>query len=176
MIKHCSRYFRWKAYFTTPWPLDEIPAEYYDICQRDCQEYDNEPDDLRLTSLDGSRTQTLYRFENLSLDFYGPSWSQDGKYVAFTAKKEGEEICHMYLLSVDGKLLLDETEFGCGNREKSIPSWSSDSTRLVIDASQEIRDIYSIDLAAHWRGGTGSGVTNLTIGSPEVDYQPQWQP
>ena len=158
------------------WSPDGVRIAYFTSCMY-CEVYDNEPADLRLAGLDGSEPETLYRFEELSLDFFGLSWSPEGSYLAFTANEGKDSIRHLYLFGMDDKEVVDVAAFEPADWFISVPSWSPDGAQIVFDTGQEEeRDIYVADLEARLRGEVGAGITNLTAASPGPDYQPQWQP
>jgi Tol biopolymer transport system component len=158
------------------WSPDGARLAYITSCAY-CGIYDGEPADLRIAIPGGPETESLHRFDGLSLDFYNLSWSPQGSYLAFTATVGGERINHLYLLELEGQELLDFVAFEPGRWFLSSLSWAPDGSRLVFDAGREgQRSIYVANLEARLRGGVGAGVTNLTPDSPGLDYQPQFQP
>src|SRR5881394_2073653 len=57
-----------------------------------------------------------------------PAWSPDGTRVAFSAKREGDEVAQLYLLALAGGEARRITELTLGARE---PRWSPDGSRIA---------------------------------------------
>ena len=90
----------------------------------------------------------------------GPSWSPDGRKIAFTSSEgTGEDTVSIYVMNADGsnmKQLTDHPLVGLG------PSWSPDGRQIAFLGSSGTGDEYQ--LAIYVMNADGSGVTRL------VDY------
>jgi TolB protein len=95
-----------------------------------------------------------------------PSWSPDGKQIAFIRGSSETGGTHVYLIEVDGGGLTRVTP---SPGPYDTPRWSPDGSRLAFaDGSIGNGDIFTIR-------ADGTGLTNVTR-SPEVDYTPAWSP
>ena len=111
-----------------------------------------------VANADGSGIARLTDLESgLAL---GPSWSPDGRKIAFTSSEgTGEDTVSIYVMNADGsnmKQLTDHPLVGLG------PSWSPDGRRIAFLGSLGTGDEYQ--LAIYVMNADGSGVTRL------VDY------
>lgn len=119
---------------------------------------------------DGSVTQ-LTEGNNLSSD---PSWSPDGKQMAFTIYQvsNGESQQDIYIMDADGSHLRNLTQSKAGF--PSLPRWSPDGTQIVfmstMSGSSTERDhqIYTINI-------DGSDLRNLTENKGD-NGTPAWSP
>jgi dipeptidyl aminopeptidase/acylaminoacyl peptidase len=57
-----------------------------------------------------------------------PAWSPDGKHIAFTSKREGDDQSQVYLIGLDGGEARRLTSISTG---ASSPKWFSDSSRIA---------------------------------------------
>src|SRR5262245_11628208 len=93
-----------------------------------------------------------------------PSWSPDGKRIAFNSNLSGEAL--MYIVDVDGSRVVDLSGVGEGGQV----AWSPDGRSILFasrrDHPDNARDIYVMR-------PDGSGVRRLTRGGAET---PAWSP
>jgi Tol biopolymer transport system component len=159
------------------WSPDGSHLAYATSCHYCDVLNDDEPDDLRLVSLDGLEEDTLFRFEDRWLEIFGLSWSPDGSYLAFTASMGKEPLRRLFLFEFEAKELAEVAVFDAGDWQIGVPTWSPEGTQLVFDyGGEDERDIYILDIKARLQGDESPEMTSLTTGSPGRDYQPQWQP
>ena len=85
-----------------------------------------------------------------------PSWSPDGRHIAFTSQRYGNREIHV--MDSDGS---NPRRLINGNS----PSWSPDGRHIAFESS----------LGIHVMGSDGSNPRRLTD-SPAYDYQPSWSP
>lgn len=118
----------------------------------------------------GKRIKRLVRstfdpnFEELRLLYSQSAFSPDGKYLAFTAQREGRDV--LYLLDVKSR---KERRLDLKLEGITGPSWSPDGRRLVFSGSRGgITDLYVVD-------ADGKNFRRLTD-DVYGDLQPQWSP
>ena len=114
---------------------------------------------------DGGNQQRLTN--NRKNDRY-PSWSPDGKRIAFSADRKGDFVnLEIYVMDADGGNQRKLTENRIHDR---YPSWSPDGKRIAFssekDGNWESLEIYVMDAD----GGNPQNVTN----NPGVDVGPAW--
>jgi len=99
-----------------------------------------------------------------------PSWSPDGKRIAYLQQQALWSNNHIYILDAAGgaPVRLTRTE-----GEYSRPRWSPDGTRLVFSAflegGSDYHEIFIVN-------ADGSGLTNLTTRSSASGFEPSWSP
>jgi Tol biopolymer transport system component len=131
-------------------------------------------DDLAL----GSDGNTQVRLTRDPAEDWLPSWSPDGKHVAFVSDRSGE--WELYAKSVgqgsggtdiDGIVQL--TDDGGDNWD---PSWSPDGSHLVFSSRREGNwEVYVIDIDFSVGVPRGAALTRLTT-NPANDWLPTWSP
>lgn len=108
----------------------------------------------------GRRSLTGIRGEK---EFY-PSWSPDGKQIAFVSDMSGRD--QVYVMNVDGTGRRQLTRVGANSE----PAWSADGRYVYVQRTTRGRsDIMRVPV-------TGQGTVNLTKGSPNYDRQPNSRP
>ena len=118
--------------------------------------------EIYVMDADGGNQQRLTN--NLTEDEY-PSWSPDGKRIAFMADRKGDVVnWDIYVMEADGGNQLNLTE----NRVyDSSPSWSPDGKRIAFFSFRdENTEIYVMDAD----GGNQQNLTN----HPDSDSSPAW--
>jgi len=118
--------------------------------------------EIYVMDADGGNEQRLT--ENRNNDWY-PSWSPDGKQIAFAADRKGDVVnWDIYVMAANGANQQNLTE----NRVyDSSPSWSPDGKRIAFFSFRdENTEIYVMDAD----GGNPQNLTN----NPHGDASPAW--
>ena len=104
-------------------------------------------------------------FEELRLLYSQSSFSPDGRFLAFTAQRQGKDV--LYLLDVERRSTVRRIDLPLEG--VTSPGWSPDSRRLVVSGNNGgISDLYVVDAD----GGNFRRLTNEKWGA----LQPQWSP
>ena len=113
---------------------------------------------IYVMNADGSGVTRLTDNERYN---YGPSWSPDGRRIAFESDDD------IYVMNGDGS---DLTRLNDSEADDEDPSWSPDGRRIAFVSwgDETTPSIYVM-------GADGSGVTRLTD-NERYNYDPSWSP
>jgi Tol biopolymer transport system component len=98
-------------------------------------------------------------------DDFRPDWSPDGRKIAFTTNRDGNQ--EIYLMNADGSAATRLTNNTASDRG---PKWSPDGTRIAFESNRDGNwEIYVVSAT------DGSGPINLTNYAAD-DANPAWSP
>ena len=95
-----------------------------------------------------------------------PSWSPDGRSIAFQGYREGSY--DIWVIDADGS---NQRKLTSGQYDDREPAWSHDGTRVAFSADREGSGNYDI-----WTIDTRSGELRRVTRDAANDYMPTWSP
>ena len=106
----------------------------------------------------------IRRLTDHSADNYSPSWSPDGRHLAFVSYRDGN--WDIYVIGSDGSNLRNLTHDSAWDFS---PSWSPDGRYIAFSSWRDgVPEIYVM-------GSDGSNLRNLT-NHRDADLEPSWSP
>lgn len=124
--------------------------------------------DLWLVRTDGSESRILTTHEGSET---GPAWSPDGQWIAFEAKREGDENAQIYVLPLGGGEARRLTKVPTG---ASAPKWFPDSRRVAF-ISRVWPELATWDeQAKRQKERKESKMTARTFDQAEIRYWDHW--
>lgn len=104
-------------------------------------------------------------YEELRYGYSQSAFSPDGRYLAFTAQRQGKDVLYIYDMRRERVI----RRLDSGLQAMLGPSWSPDGRRIVFSGARGgMSDLYVID-------ATGGNLQRLTEDTYS-DLQPQWSP
>jgi Tol biopolymer transport system component len=109
---------------------------------------------------------TATRITDLFNDARQPSWSADGKWIAFQGYRDG--VYHVWLVAADGS---SQRELTWGPFDDREPAWSHDGTRIAFSSDRGDAGSYDV-----WILDVKTGALTQVTKSPAEEYMPSWSP
>jgi hypothetical protein len=117
--------------------------------------------DILLCELQGNSFRVLRNLTDQAGNNSWPSWSPDGKRIAFASDRDGPP--NVYLMDADGRNVRRLTDAKEGSDQ---PTWSPDGMKIAFRRNWNVF-VMNAD---------GSGVADLTGGAGSVNADPAWSP
>ncbi|MBC8492572.1 MAG: PD40 domain-containing protein [Chloroflexi bacterium] len=110
------------------------------------------------------RNQRQLTHRSTSTKHYRPSYSPNGRWIAFQADYAGREKYGIHLIDTEGKYIKDLT----GSKGDGDFSWSPDSSRIVFESVRDgpKQSLYSVQLS--------SGIVERKTFTTSKDTNPSW--
>ena len=104
-----------------------------------------------------------------------PSWSPDGRQIAFVRKYADGNISDIFVMNADGSGITQLTYSDAGVGIQGRPAWSPNGQRIAFAANRDTAGHYTNRYAIFTMNADGSGMLQLTTGLDQ-DFAPGWSP
>ena len=124
------------------------------------------PDEIWTVAPDGSNAQELSR-PGVTYDDDSPAWSPDGRQVAFTSDRGGDD--DVWVMNADGTNARNLTTHPA---TELTPAWSPDGRKIAFASDRAAKNHFDIYVMS----ADGTNVRRVTRGLGAGVYEPDWQP
>src|SRR5215813_2087287 len=111
---------------------------------------------------------TLVRLTNNTAQDTAPSWSSDGRKIAFASNRDGKR--EIYVMDVDGS---NQTRLTRNSVDDRAGTWSPDGNRIAFASNRDNSNPYNFDI--YVMNADGSNAKRI-VDDPEYDSDPSWSP